>query len=332
MRAVRWLGKRLLRVYWDLPTRIAESLWTLGLRRAAEELLWRAYCAYPYDHALGEYLANWLYDHHQRRFAPGTVERGNFLMQVLERSCPSPRLTGAYFENLGAVLEQAPQRAQAGQVVLGLGAGRCGSTTLAAILHTVEGAISTHECPPFLHWVPLPLELQFHLRRFEMFRRHAPLVADCAHWWINSLDQVFQAFPASKAIGLVRETEACVRSWMKVSSADVNHFVPAHNRIWSPDRWDPLYPHYDLPEAARQDPTAAKETLVRRYILEYNERLMSLAARMPDRVLLLATEELDFPSTRARISDFLQMSVGSDQIRRNVGRDWDAASADYLYF
>jgi hypothetical protein len=119
---------------------------------------------------------------------------------------------------------------------------------------------------------------------------------------------------------------------MRVSSSDVNHFVPAHNRIWSPDRWDPLYPHYDLPPDARADPARAKETLVRRYIVEYNQQLKALQAGMPERVLLLATEQLDSPATRAQIADFLQLEVGSQSIRRNVGRDWDAGSADGLYF
>ena len=53
---------------------------------------------------------------------------------------------------------------------------------------------------------------------------------------------------------------------------------------------------------------------------------------MPDRVLLLATEDLDSPATRAQITDFLQLQVGAQPIRRNVGRDWDAGSVDGLYF
>jgi hypothetical protein len=332
MRAFRWGGKSLFNFYWDLPTRIARILWSMGLRRAAEEFLWRAYCAYPYDHGLGEYLANWIYDYNQHKFAVGSVERGNFLMQVLDRSYPSPRVTAAYFDNLTKVLNKRPQRTRPGQVILGLGAGRCGSTTLAGILHTIEGAVSTHENPPFMHWEPLPLEVQFHLRRFKIFSRYVPLVADCAHWWINALDHIFNAFPDSKAIGVCRDTEACVRSWMRVSPADVNHFAPSRNRIWPADRWDPFYPHYELPAEARQNPTRTKEHLVRRYIEEYDQRLKLLAARLPDRMLLLSTEDLDSPSTRARISEFVQLRVGTAQIRHNVGRDWDAGSPDGLYF
>ena len=332
MRTARWAGKYLLRAYWDLPTGIADILYSLGLHRTSEQFLWRTYCACPYDHALGEYLANWIYDHHQHKFAVGSVERGNFLMQVLERSYPSPRVTAAYFENLAGVLNKRPERERPGQVILGLGAGRCGSTTLAAILHTIEGAVSTHESPPFMHWEPLPLEMQFHLRRFEMFSRYVPLIADCAHWWINSLDQIFDAFPDSKAIGICRDTDACVRSWMSVSPADINHFVPSHNRIWPPDRWDSLYPHYELPADARQNPTRTKEHLVRRYIEEYNQRLKILAARQPERILLLSTENLDSPSERARISEFVQLRVRTARISLNVSRDSDAGPADGLYF
>jgi hypothetical protein len=332
MRMARWAGKFLLYAFCDLPTRIADILYSIGLRRTADQFLWRAYCAYPYDHALGEYLANCIYDHHQHKFAVGSIVRGRFLMQVLERSYPSPRVTAAYFDNLTRVLDKRVERDRPGQVILGLGAGRCGSTTLAGILHTIEGAVSTHESPPFIHWEPLPLETQFHLRRFEIFRRYVPLIADCAHWWINSLDQIFDAFPDSKAIGMFRNTDACVQSWMSVSPPDINHFVSSHNRIWPPDRWDPLYPHYELPADARQNRTRTKEQLIRRYVEEYNQRLKILAARLPERILLLSTEELDSPTARARISEFVQLRVSTDPIRLNVSRDWDAGSADGLYF
>jgi hypothetical protein len=124
----------------------------------------------------------------------GSVERGNFLMQVLDRPYPSLRVTAAYLDNLTKVLNKRSERTRLGQVILGLGAGRCGSTTLAGILHTIEGAVSTHENPPFMDWEPLPLEVQFHLRRFKIFSGYVPLVADCAHWWINALDHIFNTF------------------------------------------------------------------------------------------------------------------------------------------
>ena len=331
-RAAYRAGKSLLHFYQGLPAHVADVLYKMGLRLSAEGFLWRLYCASPYDDALGEYLANWLYEHHQHEYAAGTIERGKFLMHVLELSYPSPRVTAAYFDNLQSVMTGRLERTRPGQVILGIGAGRCGSTTLAGILHSIEGAVSTHENPPLVRWEPSPVEVQFHLRRFEIFGRYVPLIADCAHWWINLLEKIFSAFPDSKAIGVSRDTDECVQSWMRVSPADVNHFVAGHNWIWPTDRWDPLYPHYELPPNARQNPTQAKETLTRRYIEEYNNRMRLLASRLPDRILLLSTHDLDSPHARARISEFLQLSVGTDQIRHNVGLDSDPASVDGFYF
>ena len=329
---LRRAGKFLLHFDCEFPAKAAGALQRLGLHGAAETLLWRVYCANPYDCSLGEHLANMIYDRDERSFADGTVERGRFIMKTLERSYPSARVTAAYRHNLEELLKRRERRERPGQVVLGLGAGRCGSTTLAAILHSIDGAVSTHENPPEIYWQPLPAQMQFHISRFRIFSQYCPLVADCAHWWINALDTVFDAFPASKAIALHRDTDDCVRSWMRVSPPDVNHWVAPYNGIWPADRWDPLYPHYELPAGARRDPRRAKEELAYRYVTEYNERLETLAARMPERVLLLRTEDLDLPATRRRISEFLDMTVGLSALRLNVDTDSDAPSADELYF
>jgi hypothetical protein len=87
-----------------------------------------------------------------------------------------------------------------------------------------------------------------------------------------------------------------------------------------------------LPEGARRYPVKAKEDLVRRYVVEYNDRLRQLAARMPDRVLLLRTEELDTPATRRRISEFVGLPVGTAKVHLNMGTDADCPSADRFYF
>ncbi len=204
------VAKWSLHFYLDLPIRISSTLRSMGLHAAAEEWLWRVHCADPYNSSLGEYLAQLRYENHQHKYPVGTVERGQFIMRVLLNSFPSPSVVAAYFSNLTQVMRQRERRATPGQIVLGLGAGRCGSTTLAALLHSIDGAVSTHENPPLIFWEPSSRQVQFHLDRFDMFSRHFPLVADCSHWWINVVDTVFDTFPASKAIGLYRDTEACI--------------------------------------------------------------------------------------------------------------------------
>ena len=141
----RAIGKPSLQLYLDCPTRTANFLQRLGFSGTAERWLRRVYAAHPYDLALGEYLSNLMFQNRGHEFCEGTVERGRFLMQVFMGSYPSSRVIEAYFRTLKIVLLARAQPAVQGQVVVGLGAGRCGSTTLAAVLHSIDGSISTHE-------------------------------------------------------------------------------------------------------------------------------------------------------------------------------------------
>ncbi len=66
--------------------------------------------------------------------------------------------------------------------------------------------------------------------------------------------------------------------------------------------------------------------------MEYNARLQALAERLPDRILLLRTEELDLPATRQKISEFVRLPVGLSKVRLNVCTQMATPSEDDLYF
>lgn len=328
--AVR-LAKRLLHSYLDLPVRVAELL--RHARGAwAEQFLWRVHCAYPYNIPLAEHLCDMMYDNAEHRYPLGSVERGRLIMQILQKSYASSRVTDAYFLNLRALVVQWEMRDTPGQIVFGLGPGRCGSTTLAAILHSADSAVSTHENPPWIFWEALPRQVQFHVDRFHIFSQYFSLVADCSSWWLNVIDKMFDAFPKSKAIGLQRDYEACIRSWMGVLPEDVNCWVAPYSGIWRSHVWDPIMPHFGLPEGASHEPMWAKEQLVRRYVSSYHERLSALSKRWPERVLLLHTEELDVPATRRRISEFIGQRVDTSPIHLNIAVTTDIPSVDDAYF
>lgn len=145
---------------------------------------------------------------------------------------------------------------------------------------------------------------------------------DGAHWWVNVLDRLFAIFPDAKAIGLCREVEPCVRSFVSIKGSGRktwNHWVPPANGIWQPNLWDPLYPTYPLPDYAQLDPDRAKADVVRRYINDYNRDLESLASRFPGRVMLVRTEELNRASAQQRLFEFVGLSGRPRQVRLNVG-------------
>jgi hypothetical protein len=153
------------------------------------------------------------------------------------------------------------------------------------------------------------------------------LVFDAAHWWLNSLERVFAELPDCKAVGLARETRACVRSFLSIKGkgpGTLNHWAVHGNGIWATSPGDPTYPSYRVPTQAISDPDAAKAAHIERYVVEYNERLASLAAANPGRMLLLRTEELSEPAAAQRIGQFAGVEIAMPQKSLNVGGNADS--------
>jgi hypothetical protein len=325
------MSKTALSAWVEAPVRCAFRLQRLGLQGLAEELLEKVYASSPYDLPLGASLADLVFDNHQAEFPLGSIERALFLLQTMEISFASRRVIEAYFENLEAMLQPRARLETPGMVVLGLGSGRSGSTTMASLLGTIPGAKSTHENPVPVFWDPHPQQIEFHLRRFRLLSEYFPVVADCSVWWINLLETVCHALPTTRVIGVYRETEACVRSFRPIMKRSWNPYANPHNGIWQTYHGDPLCPHYELPENARKNPEAARESLMRRYFTDYNNRLQALAERMPERLLLLRTEELSEPSTLRKISQFLGLRLAEFPIHRNRGRQEDNVESGFWF-
>lgn len=94
------------------------------------------------------------------------MERSRFLLHVIGFDCRVPEIEQAYFENLRAVLQSRSPATASGSLVLGLGPGRCGSTTLAEMVGQRGQGCATHKNPPLVHWSPRAEQLAFHKQRF----------------------------------------------------------------------------------------------------------------------------------------------------------------------
>jgi hypothetical protein len=274
----------------------------------------------PYDRAVREDLAGCMFAAYRSDPAPGTIARSRLILDIIQETFPTEELTKAYFDNLDVLLHYRQPLRTPGRIVLGIGSGRSGSTSLAAMLATVGGSCCTHENPPLISWVPEPEELQFHLLRFRRLMAYHPLVADVSHWWLNVVDPVFAAFPGAQVIGTFRATESCAGSFLRgAGRGSYNHWAPHGNGIWSAARWDPVYPTYPVPEHAALNPDRTKFEMIARYVQEYNDALHALAQRFPARVLLAPTESLDDEARQSAIFDFIGTNGTVADKRLNVG-------------
>jgi hypothetical protein len=280
----------------------------------------------PYDHEIRKDLAERLFRPHRNDPPLGTAERGRLILDSIQETFPIETLSHAYFENLDDLLKAKPVRRTPGNIVIGIGSGRSGSTSLAEMLSTIEGSCCTHENPPLMCWTPHPEEVRFHLKRLQRLAGYFPVVVDVAHWWLNAVPEVLAQLPSSRVIGVTRDVESCARSFLNIKGTGVgscNHWVPYGNGIWSAERWDPTYPTYALPDQAYHDPDAAKYQLMMRYVREYNASVRALALRWPAKFMVLKTEDLSDPTAQRDLFDFVGASGAIKNLRLNIGTTKD---------
>jgi hypothetical protein len=284
----------------------------------------------PYDRSAREKLAEVLFKLYNDQYPVGTIDRGRLILQLLADSFATPTLVAAYFENLERLFEGKPRQPSPGQVILGLGSGRCGSTSLTGILATIEGSCATHENPPLIYWSPEKEQLQFHIRRFKFLAEFYPLLFDASHWWLKALDRFFAELPDGKAIGLHRDVKTCAQSFVRFKGqkwGSFNHWTPPANGIWRANFWDPTYPTYSLPKDANEDPDAARMRLIVRYIEQYNNELFAIGERLREKVMLVRTEELALPPVQEKIFEFVGFRGSVSRLVLNVGTGNDGADA-----
>jgi hypothetical protein len=108
----------------------------------------------PYDRTVREALAERMFIAYRSEPALGSIARSRLILDIIQETFPTEELTKAYFENLDALLRYRQPLRTPGRIVLGIGSGRSGSTSLAAMLATVNGSSCTHENPPLISWTP----------------------------------------------------------------------------------------------------------------------------------------------------------------------------------
>ncbi|MBI1246209.1 hypothetical protein GC197_00005 [bacterium] len=293
----------------SIAKRFAAELFERGEREAAYGI-WRAIqAADPYDMETRRHRAVEAAGRLGSREFPSEIARIRSILHEILYTFPTPQLADMYFAQLETLLKPIERKSNSGNLVLGIGTGRCGSTTLAAIFSELDDCISTHENPPAIFWEPRKEQVEFHFRRIEMLRSRYQVVFDGSHWWLNVLDQVFQHYPTAKAVGLYRSTDSCVKSFMRIKRKgpnSINHWMEPGCPLWVANPWDPMYPSYPIPSEDEVGPNRTwKEEMIRRYVDQYNTALRAWHERAPDRVFLLAMDELNDRDKLSELSAWL---------------------------
>jgi hypothetical protein len=172
------------------------------------------------------------------------------------------------------------------RTVIGLGTGRCGTTSLTRLLMAQRGARVMHE-RAMLPWVPDRRMLAAALA--DLLRGPAELSGDVSPLWLPYVEAVLETLPAARFICVVRDREATVRSFL-------SHAILSNGRMATAEVRALRLPVF----AAR-----SLEQAVGMWWDAYRAEATRLAALLPARFRMWDVEALNDPAGIGEILSFI---------------------------
>jgi hypothetical protein len=193
------------------------------------------------------------------------------------------------------------------RVMIGLGTGRCGTNSLAALIALQPGALGTHERHgPAVAWTGGEAEVDRVLDELASdLAAGATLVGEIGLYYLPYVARIRARFPTARFVVLQRDRARTVESFMEKTADKSNHWAPTP-RGARHARWDHCFPTY---EAA-----LSKREAIGRYWDEYYAATAALERAEPSVFLTVRTEELGEVATQRRILDFLGVPAAAQRI------------------
>lgn len=197
------------------------------------------------------------------------------------------------------------------RVVFGLGTGRCGTTSLAALIALQPGAVGSHERHgPAVAWVGGEREVDAVLDEVAAdLARGASLVGDIGLYYLPYVGRIRARFPEARFVVLQRERQATVESFIEKTADKSNHWAPTP-RFARHARWNQCFPTYDA--------ALPKREAIGRYWDEYYAATDALERAEPGVFLTVRTEELGGEAAQRRILDFLGVPRERQVVREGL--------------
>lgn len=184
------------------------------------------------------------------------------------------------------------------RVMFGLGTGRCGTATLAALIQLQAGGSGGHErLGHRVAWSGGEREIDVVSRMLEdELAAGARLVGEVGFYYLPYLTRLRARFPAARFIVLQRERAATIASFLDKTVDKSNHWAPTP-RFARHARWSRCFPTYP----AGLD----KAKAIGRYWDEYYAATATLERAEPRVFMTVGTERLGEVATQHAILEFL---------------------------
>lgn len=208
-------------------------------------------------------------------------------------------------------------------LVLGLGSGRCGTTSLRLFLDLQRDVSVTHELNFEGIRQPLPWQVDIALagrRVQQLLRRPASIKGDIGFYWLPYSEWILGRFADTRFICLQRNKPDTVESFLRRTEGR-NHWVEHGGTHWQLDEvWDKAFPKYDI---------QGKRAAVARYWDEYYATAERLQGEYPDNFRIFPVDTLNSRQGQDAILSFLGIApadmIFTPAFRLNTSGERDSA-------
>lgn len=191
--------------------------------------------------------------------------------------------------------------------MFGLGTGRCGTKSLAALLSWQDDADVQHErFESAIAWAKSEDQVHAFLDACAA-RPDRALVGDVAFYYLPYIEMILARRPDARFIALQRRRATTIDSYMQWTEGR-NHWMKHNGTRWRHDEWDKCYPKY----RAR-----TKAGALRRYWDDYYRTFEQLRRRYPNNLRRFRVESLNTEAGQRAILDFVGIPI--DQQRLAIG-------------
>ena len=226
------------------------------------------------------------------------AEARKVFSQILT-NCPDDRYAQqGYLLALEDELREKKQT-KTGTLIVGIGTGRSGSTTLTQLLNKQQNALFSHEHPSRLSWKKNQSRFNFHQKRFDLLLNKFNFAGDVSHWWLPYLDDILQMYKNVRVVALKRDCQSTVESFLRikggVGKGAINHWIEHDGKFWTKNIWDECYPSFK---------TKSMEKAIEQYWTEYYDQVEKLIGKYPNSIRLFSTESLSEHNTQKDMLSF----------------------------
>jgi hypothetical protein len=207
-------------------------------------------------------------------------------------------------------------------LIIGLGTGRCGTTSLSDFLSAQPEMKVIHEgriddLRHLIKWEGDRENLLQWLDTLEKKCESQKYFGDVGRYFLPYVPLLISRFPNSKFICIKRDRQEVIKSFLHKTQGR-NHWYDHDGKIWKKDLiWDDTFPKFEQPDKAKA---------IGMFWDMYHEEIDRLIAQYPQNICCFSIKSLNETKGRQKILNFIEY-----QGERNIAGEYKANGYSLLF-